>query len=96
MKKLLVSTAILLGSFTSFASTPIVTSNSITVIQQEYKEIATTDLPEAVQNALKASYPDASIDKAYVSEKKEFKIEITVGDQKAAVFADADGNWIKK
>ena len=28
--------------------------------------------------------------------KKEYKIEISVGDQKAAVFADANGNWIKK
>lgn len=97
MKKLILSVAIVLGSLASFASTPIQSSNiSISMVQEEYTEIATDQLPEQVQTALKNTYPDATIDKAYVNEKKEYKIEITVGDQKAAVFADANGNWIKK
>lgn len=97
MKKLILSVAIVLGSLATFASTPIQSCNiSISMVQEEYTEIATDQLPEKVQTALKNTYPDATIDKAYVNEKKEYKIEITVGDQKAAVFADADGNWIKK
>jgi predicted peptidase len=97
MKKLILSAVLVLGSLASFASTPILSSNIlISAVQEEYTEITTDQLPEKVQTALKTTYPDATIDKAYVNEKKEYKIEITVGDQKAAVFADADGNWIKK
>ena len=97
MKKLILSVAIVLGSLTSFASTPVIPSTIIlNITQEEYTEITNDKLPEAVQEAVKKSYPDATIDKAYVNEKKEYKLEITVGEQKAAVFADANGNWIKK
>ena len=97
MKKLILSAAVVLGSLTSFASNTVSSSNAIiTIIQEEYTEITTDQLPEAVKDAIKISYPGANIDKAYVNDKKEYKIEISVGDQKAAVFADADGNWIKK
>lgn len=97
MKKLILSVAIVAASLTSFASTTISNSNEIiTIVQEEYTEITSDKLPEAVLTAIKNSYPDATIDKAYVNEKKEYKIEISVGDQKAAVFADANGNWIKK
>ncbi len=97
MKRLFLSVAIVAASLTSFASTTILNSNEIiTIVQEEYTEITSDKLPEAVLSAIKNSYPDATIDKAYVNEKKEYKIEISVGDQKAAVFADANGNWIKK
>lgn len=97
MKKLILSVGIVAASLTSFASTTISNSNKIiTIVQEEYTEITSDKLPEAVLSAIKNSYPDATIDKAYVNEKKEYKIEISVGDQKAAVFADANGNWIKK
>lgn len=97
MKRLFLSVAIVAASLTSFASTTILNSNEIiTIVQEEYTEITSDKLPEAVLSAIKNSYPDATIDKANVNEKKEYKIEISVGDQKAAVFADANGNWIKK
>ena len=97
MKKLIILAALILGSLTSFASTPIISSiNTINIVQEEYTEIKNEELPEAVQSDLKKSYPDATIDKAYVNAKKEYKIDITVGNQKATVFADVNGNWIKK
>jgi uncharacterized iron-regulated membrane protein len=97
MKKLIITATIVLGSLTSFASNPVGSSNTIiTIVQEEYTEITTDQLPEAVVSALEKTYPDATIDKAFVNQKKEYKLEITVGDQKAAVFADANGNWIKK
>ena len=97
MKRLFLSVAIVAASLTSFASTTILNSNEIiTIVQEEYTEITSDKLPEAVLSAIKNSYPDATIDKAYVNEKKEYKIEISVGDQKADVYADANGNWIKK
>ena len=77
MKRLFLSVAIVAASLTSFASTTILNSNEIiTIVQEEYTEITSDKLPEAVLSAIKNSYPDATIDKAYVNEKKEYKIEI--------------------
>ena len=96
MKKLILSIAIVLGSFTAIATTVRVSTREKTIYVQDFKEIKAEELPEAVKNALKTSYPDAKLDKAYVNSNKEYKLEITVVDQKATVYADANGNWIKK
>jgi hypothetical protein len=98
MKKLIVSAAIVLGSFSTFA-TPILNANEAlqTVnMQEEYTEIKLEEVPTAVKEALKKAYPEAVLDKAYVNAKKEYKIDITVGDKKGSLFADELGNWIKK
>lgn len=98
MKKLILSAAIVLGSFSTFATTLQVlnTQTNVSVVQDEYKEIKNEEVPDAVKTALKTGYPDAVIEKAYVNDKKEYKLDIAVGDQKATVYADAAGNWIKK
>jgi len=97
MKKLILSAVIVLGSFSTFATTLPISNNQINVrVQDGYKEIKAEEVPDAVKTALKTSYPDAAIEKAYVNEKKEYKLDIAVGDQKATVYADATGNWIKK
>ena len=97
MKKLILVAAVILGSFSTFAtSTPIINSEKIIFNQEDFKEIKKEELPEAVKTALKTSYPDATLDRAYVNSNKEYKLEITVVDQKATVYADANGNWIKK
>ncbi|WP_140485599.1 hypothetical protein [Flavobacterium sp. GSA192] len=100
MKKIILSAAILLGSLTTMNAqdqaqnaTPAEQTASAT---QEFTEVKTEDLPTAVTEALKKSYPDAVLAKAYVNEKKEYKLEITVKDQSATVFTDVDGNWLKK
>lgn len=97
MKKLILSFAIVLGSFSTFATAPtLLRSENIDIVQEDFKQIANEELPEAVKTALKTSYPDAKLDKAYINSNKEYKLEITVMDQKATVYADANGNWIKK
>lgn len=102
MKKLILSVAIVLGSFTAFATmTPVLNTGSAENTEknsyiQDFREIRAEELPEAVKSALKTSYPDATLDKAYVNSNNEYKLDITVGDQKATVYADANGNWIKK
>lgn len=96
MKKLGLSVAIVLGSFTAIATTTPISNIEKTIYIQEFKEIKAEELPEAVKTALKTSYPDATLEKAYVNSSKEYKLDITVGDQKATVYADANGNWIKK
>jgi 20S proteasome alpha/beta subunit len=98
MKKLILSAAIVLGSFSTYAAT--VTGSSTEVcsvsIQEEYKEVKMEEIPDAVKKSLESAYPGATLEKGYVSEKMEYKLEIAVGDQKATVYADANGNWIKK
>ncbi len=96
MRKLVLSIAILLGSFATVAAAPSVISLNVITAQEDFKEIKLDEVPESVKTALKAAYPDATLDKAYVNAQKEYKLEITVSDQKATVYADANGNWIKK
>ncbi|MFV8369010.1 hypothetical protein [Flavobacterium sp. LB2R40] len=98
MKKLMVSAAIVLGSLSIYATTlPVqnpVTQSSL--IQEEYTEVKVEAVPAAVKKALETAHPGAIIGKAYVNAKKEHKLEVTVGDQKATVYADASGNMINK
>jgi hypothetical protein len=98
MKKLILSAAIIFGSLSIYATTT--TSNvepvkTIVNFQSEYKEIKAEEVPEAVTKALETAYPGAKLEKAFVNEKKEYKLEIAVGDQKATVYSDAAGNWLK-
>jgi hypothetical protein len=96
MKKLILSAAIILGSLSIYATTTNVEPVKVSVnFQSEYKEIKAEEVPEAVTKALETAYPGAKLEKAYVNEKKEYKLDIAVGDQKATVYSDANGNWLK-
>ncbi|TDD78419.1 hypothetical protein [Flavobacterium caseinilyticum] len=96
MKKLLLSAAIVLGSLSSYAGEVPTeqVQNQLSVFQEGYIEVET--VPDAVKKALETAYPGAVLGKAYINEKKEYNLEITVKDQKATVYADAAGNWINK
>ncbi len=61
-----------------------------------YTEIKTEELPAAVAEALKKAYPEAVLNKASVNAKKEYQLEIKVGDKEGALYADESGNWIAK
>ncbi|MBE0390989.1 hypothetical protein [Flavobacterium sp. PL002] len=97
MKKLILSAAVLLGSLSTFAAiVPIQNSvEKIITIADEYTEIKIEELPAAVTDALKAAYSDAVINKAYVNENKEYKLDVTIGDKESSLFADVNGNWIQ-
>ncbi|QZK91559.1 hypothetical protein IQ05_03052 [Flavobacterium tiangeerense] len=98
MKKLIVSAAIVLGSFSTFA-TPVLNANKelqTVNVQEEYTEVKLEEVPTAVKEALKKAYPEAVLDKAYVNPKKEYKLDITIGDKKGSLFADESGKWIQK
>ena len=99
MKKLLLSTAIVLGSLTvNAANTPVITSSmsqSVT-IQDEYTEVSADAVPAEVKSTIEKSFPNTKLEKAYVNGKKEYKLEISNGDKKYTVFTDALGNIIKK
>ena len=98
MKKLIVSAAIVLGSFSTFA-TPVQSANKelqTVNVQEEYTEVKLEEVPTAIKEALKKAYPEAVLDKAYVNPKKEYKLDITIGDKKGSLFADESGKWIQK
>jgi hypothetical protein len=98
MKKLILSAAILLGSFATFAqtATPTKTAISTQTVEEKYTEIKLEEVPSSVILAIKTAKPEAVVEKAYINEKKEFKLDIKVGDQKSTVYTDAAGNLTKK
>ncbi|WP_026715370.1 hypothetical protein [Flavobacterium daejeonense] len=100
MKKLILTAAIVLGGLSTI-NAQMQDQNTAPTEQkapatEEFTEIKAEDLPSKVTEALKKSYPDAVLSKAYINEKKEYKLEITVKDQLATVYTDVDGNWIQK
>lgn len=95
MKKLILSAAIVLGSLSIQAATYSSANTVIkSVIQDEYKEVDA--VPAAVKTGLDNAYPGVKLDKAFVNDKKEYKIEITVRGEKSTVYTDEKGNIIKK
>ncbi|MFH7019039.1 hypothetical protein [Flavobacterium sp. FlaQc-47] len=97
MKKLILSVAVILGSLSIYASTAITQEQTKVAVslQSEYTEVSAEAVPPAIKTALQTAYPGAKLVKAFVNEKKEYKLEISVGDQKATVFSDVNGNWLK-
>ncbi|PZX95085.1 hypothetical protein DOS84_00510 [Flavobacterium aquariorum] len=98
MKKLILSAAIILGSFTTFAQTSVVkkTVTTTQTVEEKYTEIKLEEVPSSVILALKTAQPTAVIEKAYINEKKEYKLDIKVDNQKATVYTDAAGNLKNK
>ncbi|OXA68413.1 hypothetical protein B0A67_20750 [Flavobacterium aquidurense] len=96
MKKLILSAAILLGGVSMQAGNVAVTSSMVQSvnIQDDYKEVDA--VPAAIKTALDEAYPGVKLDKAYVNDKKEYKIEITVRGEKSTVYTDATGKILKK
>ncbi|MBG6186558.1 hypothetical protein [Flavobacterium sp. CAN_S2] len=98
MKKLILSAAIVLGSLSTYAAS-VPNTNEVTktvTVQEEYTEVKLEEVPVAITEALKATYPSAILDKAYINAKKEYKLDVTLGDKKGNLFADETGKWIQK
>ncbi|WP_149206093.1 hypothetical protein [Flavobacterium johnsoniae] len=98
MKNLFLSAAIVLGGLTSFASTSPISNTIVKEVsfQDDYTEVAVTEVPAAVKDALKKAYPDAVLNKAYKNSASQYKLEVTVGDKVGSLYANADGTWVKK
>ncbi|MCF8714747.1 hypothetical protein JM658_07885 [Joostella atrarenae] len=98
MKKIVLVAAMALGSLTAFAAVPATANNDVKVVvmQDNYKEIAVAELPQAILESLQADYPGAEITKAFVNEENEYKLEVKMGDQTGNLFANESGEWIEK
>ena len=49
-----------------------------------------------MKDALEEDFSTATLDKAYVNDEQEYKLEITVDGATSILYADKDGNWIEK
>ncbi|MEO9076719.1 MAG: hypothetical protein ABI263_05425 [Gelidibacter sp.] len=99
MKKVVLTVAIVLGGLSTYATSafPMNTTDKIEIVaQEEFKEIKAETLPQAVKDALATDFQTATLDKAYVNDKQEYKLEITLDGAASTVYADKDGNWIEK
>ncbi len=99
MKKLFFVLVLSLGSLTAFAqdaeAAAEVTTEAVAA-QDDFSEIATSELPEAVTAAVAKNYPTATIDKAYTNEAKQYKLEVSLEDgTSGTLYADENGNWIE-
>lgn len=98
MKKLVYVTAIVLGGIVVNAAEAPKIQNVLMeqVSVQDFTEIATSDLPQAVIDALTTDFPSATLNKAYVNSEGQYKLEIAKEDgSTAALYADAEGNWLE-
>ncbi|MFB9077656.1 hypothetical protein ACFFLS_00895 [Flavobacterium procerum] len=96
MKKLILSAAIVLGSLSMHAETTVNANQAIITVndQDGYKEV--DGVPAAVKKSLDDAYPGVVLEKAWVNEQKEYKIEVTVRGEKSIVYTDATGKILKK
>ncbi len=100
MKKLVLLVALAFGSLTAFAQeaeTEVAElATEVVTAQDDFSEVAVAELPEAVTAAVAKNYPTATIDKAYVNEAQQFKLEVSLEDgTSGTLYADAEGNWIE-
>ncbi|MBA6315385.1 hypothetical protein [Cellulophaga baltica] len=100
MKKLILASAFAFVGLTAVAQTGEEVAMSETIVvsatQDSFSEIETSELPEAVSSAVATNYPSATIDKAYVNDQKQYKIEVSLeGGTTGTLYADENGNWIE-
>jgi hypothetical protein len=99
MKSLVFATAMAVGSLGPvLASQPIFHDGIMEVIfAQDYTEVAVDELPDAIKTALERDYAGAEVNKAYINEEGEYKLEVTLSDDTTQeLYVDAEGNWITK
>lgn len=71
-------------------------TDAVGATQGDFAEVGAEELPESVTAAVSKNYPTASIDKAYVNEANQYKLEVSLEDGTAGtLYADENGNWIE-
>lgn len=105
MKKLIITSVILLGTLTitnAQSSETTATSKDASttlraVVQDDFKEVKVSELPQAVQEAVAKDFKGATVSKAYKNAKGEFKLVVSTADgAKRTLLANSKGEWIKK
>jgi len=110
MKKLIFATALALGSLTAVnaqdgaiaqASSDQTTIEQTVAVQQAaatqgFTEVKTSELPQAIQDAVAKKFEGATVSKAYKNAKDQYKLVLATADKKEkTVYANSDGQWLK-
>ncbi|MEH6512193.1 MAG: hypothetical protein V7734_03715 [Maribacter arcticus] len=80
------------------AATPIIFNEGIMedVFSQDYTEVAASDVPTPIIEALETDYAEAMFNKAYVDDENKYKLEVSMEDGTSMVlYADANDNWLE-
>ncbi|WP_166921079.1 hypothetical protein [Flavobacterium poyangense] len=95
MKKLILTAAIVFGTLSVQAGTTFIKTTKVQLetTQDGYKEVDA--VPAFIKAAVDKAYPGVKIEKAYINDKKEYKLDIIVRDVKSTVFTDEQGIIMK-
>ncbi|MEM7185458.1 MAG: hypothetical protein AAF466_02270 [Bacteroidota bacterium] len=101
MRKLMIAIAIAFGTLTvtNAQSSSLETPTKVrkASMQDDYKEVKVSELPQAVKDAVAKDLEGAVVSKAYTNAKGEFKLVVTTSDAKSkTLFANSQGEWIKE
>ncbi|WP_223883458.1 MULTISPECIES: hypothetical protein [Arenibacter] len=97
IKNLVFASALAVGSLSpTFANPPIFHDGIMELIHaQDFSEIEKDALPDAVTSALEKDYPGAVVEKAYINDVNEYKLEVALADgETEELHIHADGSWI--
>ena len=71
-------------------------ASTVAKVEQDYKEVKSSDLPDAVKETIAKDFDGTTISKAYVNAQGEYKIELASKNaKKATVHVDSRGKLIK-
>ncbi len=110
MKKLILSAALVFGFFSSYAqvqtdsksensnqtNSEVVATDTTVTSKKDFKVINNDQVTAPVHAALEVAHPGAVIECAHVNKVKEYKLEVGFENEKATLYSDTEGNWIKK
>ncbi|WP_435139395.1 hypothetical protein [Formosa sp. A9] len=98
MKKLVIASALVLGSVSVFSAAPYIINHQQqhVVVQDEYKEIAVTEVPRAVTDAVSQNFPSGTISKAYKNDANEYKLKIDTDGNSKTIYANEEGKILMK
>lgn len=103
MKNLFLLGALTIGGFAVSAQEAAISqtgivhneTSEIVVVADDFSEIALSEVPQPVMDAIAKNFPTANLDKAYTNEEGQFKLDLSLEDgTSGSVYADKDGNWL--
>ena len=98
MKKVILVTVLSITALTTFAQdkgTAYTESSEKVRLQDVFKEIELDELPKAINASVIKYYPTAIIEKVFVNEAGQYKLDMSLKNgTKGSLFADDQGNWL--
>ncbi|WP_419212865.1 hypothetical protein ACNR9Q_01745 [Maribacter sp. X9] len=103
MKTLFLLGALTIGGFAGTAQEASLSQNGIVhtnankmiMVSDDFTEIAVSEVPQPVTDAISKNFPTATLDKAYTNKESQYKLVLSLEDgTSGTVYADKEGNWL--